>query len=235
MSPDNVRRLLAACGLLAVVLILPAFVLVNPAPAVTASAAGIASYYRAAGQPFLVYGWLTGLSVPLVLTHIVGVGAWLRERRETRGLSLLYLLTGASSQTMQLILLAIFQTARFAASDGNAAGAKLLSDLGNVGFAFYAVIAGGWLVVATVAVFRTAVPSWLGVLTAANAVLCLLGSLGTFASGSLAAGRLLVVAWYLVFLAVFSVFNVWLLTVRSAWSGMGAPVSPAREVSAVDA
>ena len=235
MTPDNARRLLAACGLLAVALILPAFVLVTPAPAVTASAASIASYYRAVGQPFLVYGWLAGLSVPLVMAHIAGVGAWLRERRETRGLSLLYLLTGAGSQTMQLVLLAIFQTARFAAADGNGPGAKLLSDLGNAGFAFYAVIAGGWLTVATVAVFRTAVPSWLGVLTAASAILCLLGSLGTFASGSLAAGRLLAVAWYLVYLAVFSAFNVWLLTARFAWPGTGAQASPAREASAVDA
>jgi hypothetical protein len=206
------RALIAVCGLAAVALTLPAFLLEPPAPAANAGTASVGAYYQRAGEQFLVFGWLTGLSIPLMLTHVAGVATWLGGRRGLRTLSLLYAVTGTSSHVMQLTLLAVFQTAPFAVAAGDPAGTRLLSEVGDVGFAFYAIAEGARQSVASAAVLGAhAAPRWLGVLTGADAALCLLGSIGALGTGQLAAGGLPVVAWYPGFLLAFTAFNVWLL------------------------
>lgn len=209
------RRLVAACGIAAVVLTLPAFVLVPPAPAADAAPAAVVSYYRAVGRPFLVYGWLIGLSIPLLLAHLTGVVTWLAARPGMRAPALLYAVTGSTSHVCQLMVLAVFQSVWFAAAGGEAAGAKSLSDLANVGFSFYAIAEGARLSVAAAVVLRTGVlPRWIAGLIALDVGLCLVGSLGVLGSGPLAAGRPLPAAWYPGFLVVFTVANVCLLLPR---------------------
>lgn len=206
------RRLVAACGLAAVALTLPAFVLVPPAPAADAAPAAVVAYYRAAGRAFLVYGWLIGLSIPLLLAHLVGVVTWLGGPAGSRTLALLYAVTGVTSHVSQLTVLAVFQSVSFAAATGDGSAAKPLSDLANVGFSFFAIAEGARLSVAAVAVLLTAVlPRWVGGLIALDVPLCLVGSLGAFASGPLAAGRPMTAVWYLGFLALLTIVSVRLL------------------------
>ena len=211
------RRLIGALGIAAVVLTLPAFVLVPPAPAADASRAAVAAYYHAAGTAFQVYGWLIGLSIPLMLAHLVGVVRWLNDDRGLRTTALLYAVSGVASHASQLTVLLTFQAVSLAAAGGDAGGARALSDLANVGLSFYAIAEGARLTVAAAVVLGTGVlPRWVGGLAGVAALLCLVGSLGAFGSGLLAAGRPLTAAWYPAFLAVFAVANLFLLLRRGA-------------------
>jgi hypothetical protein len=206
------RRLVAACGLVAVALTLPAFVLVPPAPAVGAGTDRILDYYQDLGTRFLVFGWLTGLSIPFLVAHLAAVADWLR-RRDLPGLAAAYLAGGLMAHTVQLVLLAVFQLAGMAAAGGDPAAARTLSDLGNVGFSFYALAEVVRLGAGAVAIRRTGVVArWLAWPAVGTAALCVLGSVGVLArSGPMAAGNLPVVAWYLAFLLTFSAVNLALL------------------------
>ena len=206
------RRLVAAAGLVAVALTLPAFVLVPPAPALGAGADRVVDYYQDLGTRFLVFGWLTGLSIPFLVGHLAAVADWLR-RRDQPALGTAYLAGGLMAHTVQLVLLAVFQLAGMAAANGDAAAAGTLSDLGNVGFSFLALAEVVRLGAAAVAIRRTGVVArWLAWPVLGTAALCVLGSVGVLTqSGPLAAGSLPVVLWYPAFLATFTAVNIALL------------------------
>lgn len=208
----STRRLIAVAGLLAVLLTLPAFTLVPPAPHVGMPADDIVSYYRAYQRPFLIYGWLLGLSVPFHLVHLAGVHRW----AHSRGSGLLgnvYAAGAVTAHTTQLLLLAVFQMIAYSAVHLDAGTTRFASDLANIGFAFYPMVEIPRLVAGQLLIRRTRiVPTSLGWLAAVAALLCLLGSFGAFLfTGPLAPGRLLQAAWYPAFLVWFMLVNVALL------------------------
>ncbi len=221
-APGRGRRLVAAAGLTAVALALPALVLVDPAPALGTSTAEVVAYYRDAGRPFLVYSWLLALSMPVLLAHLAAVSEWLR-RHGHDGLATPYLVGGLMAHTVQLVLLAVFQLAGMAALRGDTETTRTLADLGNVGFSFCAVaelvrqVAGG------LAIRRTGVvPRWLSWLPFASAGLCVLGSVGLMTrSGPLAAGSPPVMLWVMGFLVTFAAVNLALLLQRDEVAAVG--------------
>lgn len=209
------RRLVAAAGLVAVALTLPALALIDPAPPLGTPTDEIVAYYTHAGRPFLVYGWLVALSLPFLIAHLAAVAEWLRRQGQT-GLAATYLVGGLMAHTVQLVLLAIFQLAGMAALRGDAGATRTLADFGNVGLSFCALaelvrqVAGG------MAIRRTGVvPRWLSWLPFTGAGLCVLGSVGLMTrSGPLAAGSPPVTLWAVGFLVTFGVVNGVLLFQR---------------------
>ena len=206
------RRLVAAAGLTAVALNLPAFLLVPPAPALGTETADIVGYYQDAGRPFLLYSWLVALSVPFLIVHLAAVSEWLR-RRELPGLAATYFASGLMAHTVQLLLLAFAQLAGMAAMRGDAEAARTLADLGTIGFSFCALAEVARQVAGGLAIRETGVvPRWISWLAFSTAGLCLLGSVGLMTrSGGLAAGSLPMVLWLLGFLITFATVNVALL------------------------
>ncbi|HET8682948.1 MAG TPA: hypothetical protein VFM54_13920 [Micromonosporaceae bacterium] len=208
------RRATGLCGLAAVALTLPAFVLLPPAPAAGTPAGRVVAYYQQHGDAFLAYGWLLGLSVPLMVVHLAAVAHWMRGQARLPGpLWLVYLAGATLGHTVQLLLLAVFQVLVLVAGHPDSALVRPLSELANVGFSYFAVAQAVPLAAGALAVARTGVVwRWLAWPAAAAVALCLLGSLGTVSrSGPLAGGALATSLWYLAFLAVFTLVNAALL------------------------
>lgn len=206
------RRLTGLCGLIIVALTLPSFVLITPAPAIDATAYEIGRYYAANQARFLLFGWLTALSLPILVIYLAVVGHWLRQNFDRSPLWLVLIGSGVATACVQSVSLLFFQVTAYVAYSAPEV-AKPISDGANLSFAFLSVIMIPLLSSgATVIMVTQVVRRWIGIGLLVCALLSIFGSLGMIERhGAFRAGHLAQASWYILYLIMFTFVNLGLL------------------------
>jgi hypothetical protein len=155
--------------------------LVPPFPNVASSAAEIVAYYPKYRGPFLVGNYLAALAVVPSLPLLAYLTRLVREAEGEGGAWWIMLLGSALlAHAVGTAVLMVYQAVAVVAIEGNAAVAKALSDLANMGFGFFFVVLMGYCVISGLAFVKTAVaPRWIGYAGIACGVLAFVASLGS--------------------------------------------------------